>query len=99
MILGCLFAILGAVAPRIALVLLWIFTPAVNLAFGGAWLWPLLGLIFLPFTTLILTLYFRGLPPEIDEAAQVEGASPWRVLKDITIPLALPTGRRHRGRL
>jgi ABC-type glycerol-3-phosphate transport system permease component len=45
----------------------------------------------LPFTTLILTLYFRGLPPEIDEAAQVEGASPWRVLKDITIPLALPS--------
>jgi ABC-type glycerol-3-phosphate transport system permease component len=45
----------------------------------------------LPFTTLILTLYFRGLPPEIDEAAQVEGASPWRVLKDITLPLALPS--------
>jgi multiple sugar transport system permease protein len=45
----------------------------------------------LPFTTLVLTLYFRGLPPEIDEAAQVEGASPWRVLKDITLPLALPS--------
>ena len=44
----------------------------------------------LPFTTLVLTLAFRGLPPEIDEAAQVEGASPWRILKDITVPLALP---------
>jgi len=44
----------------------------------------------LPFTVLVLTLAFRGLPPEIDEAAQVEGASPWRVLRDITLPLALP---------
>jgi ABC-type glycerol-3-phosphate transport system permease component len=45
----------------------------------------------LPFTTLILTLYFRGIPIEIDEAAQLEGASPWRILNDIGIPLALPS--------
>jgi ABC-type glycerol-3-phosphate transport system permease component len=45
----------------------------------------------LPFTTLVLTLYFRGLPDEIDEAARVEGASSWRILKDIAIPLALPS--------
>ena len=45
----------------------------------------------LPFTTLVLTLYFRSIPIEIDEAAQLEGASPWRILKDIGIPLALPS--------
>jgi multiple sugar transport system permease protein len=45
----------------------------------------------LPFTTLVLTLYFKGIPPEIDEAAQLEGASPWRVLLDITVPLSLPS--------
>jgi ABC-type glycerol-3-phosphate transport system permease component len=45
----------------------------------------------LPFTTLVLTLYFRSIPLEIDEAAQLEGASPWRILKDIGIPLALPS--------
>ncbi|CAN5673242.1 carbohydrate ABC transporter permease [soil metagenome] len=45
----------------------------------------------LPFTTLVLTLYFRGIPIEIDEAAQLEGASPLRILKDIGIPLALPS--------
>ena len=48
-------------------------------------------MLTLPFTTLVLTLYFRGLPEEIDEAARVEGASPWRILKDIAIPLALPS--------
>ena len=45
----------------------------------------------LPFTTLVLTLYFRGVPVEIDEAAQLEGASPWRVLWDIVLPLSLPS--------
>jgi len=45
----------------------------------------------LPFTILVLTLYFRGLPEEIDEAAQLEGASHWRILRDIGIPLALPS--------
>ncbi|MGD9710646.1 MAG: carbohydrate ABC transporter permease [Thermomicrobiales bacterium] len=45
----------------------------------------------LPFTTLVLTLYFRSIPVEIDEAAQLEGASPWRILRDIGIPLALPS--------
>ena len=33
----------------------------------------------LPFTTLVLTPYFRGLPDEVDEAARVEGASSWRI--------------------
>jgi multiple sugar transport system permease protein len=56
--------------------------------------WALIAIysvLTLPFTTLVLTLYFKGLPVEIDESAQVEGASPWRVLKDITIPLSLPS--------
>ena len=63
--------------------------------FGGInTYWALIAIysvLTLPFTTLVLTLYFRGLPEEIDEAARVEGASPWRILKDITIPLALPS--------
>jgi len=55
--------------------------------------WALIAIysvLTLPFTTLVLTLHFRALPPEIDEAAQLEGASPWRILRDITIPLSLP---------
>ena len=63
--------------------------------FGGInTYWALIviySVLTLPFTTLVLTLYFRGLPEEIDEAARVEGASPWRILKDIAIPLALPS--------
>jgi hypothetical protein len=56
--MGCLFALLAGFAPRIALVLVWIFTNLVDRAFTG-FLLPLLGLIFLPFTTLIYVLAYR----------------------------------------
>ncbi len=45
----------------------------------------------LPFTVLILTLYFRGIPEEIEEAAQLDGCGPFQTLFRITIPLALPS--------
>jgi multiple sugar transport system permease protein len=56
--------------------------------------WALIAIysvLTVPFTTLILTLYFKNIPQEIDEAAQLEGASPLRVLWDITVPLSLPS--------
>ncbi|MGH3321972.1 MAG: carbohydrate ABC transporter permease [Streptosporangiaceae bacterium] len=45
----------------------------------------------LPFAVLILTLYFRGIPKEIDEAARVEGAGPLKNLWYVTLPLSLPS--------
>lgn len=50
--MGCLFAILGGLFPRVALVLLWIFTNDVDRAYDS-FILPLLGLIFLPLTTLV----------------------------------------------
>jgi hypothetical protein len=52
MCLGCLFAGLAATFPRVALLIMWIFTDWVNIAFDN-WIVPLLGLIFLPFATLM----------------------------------------------
>jgi multiple sugar transport system permease protein len=45
----------------------------------------------LPFTTLILTLYFRGVPREIEEAAEIDGCSIFQTLLRVTVPLALPS--------
>jgi hypothetical protein len=47
----CLIAFGGLFAPRIAIVLLWLFTGYLQRAFDS-FLWPLLGFIFLPTTTL-----------------------------------------------
>jgi hypothetical protein len=53
--MGCLFALLAGFAPRIALLLVWIFTTLVDRAFSG-FIVPLLGLIFLPYATLFYVL-------------------------------------------
>ena len=34
--------------------------------------------------------YFRGLPPELEEAGLMDGLSRWQVISKITMPLALP---------
>jgi hypothetical protein len=48
--MGCLFAVFAGLFPRAADIILWIARPQLFLApFGGAWFWPLLGIIFLPF--------------------------------------------------
>lgn len=44
-----------------------------------------------PVFNLILVInFFRGLPKELEEAALVDGAGPWRTLIQIYIPLAQP---------
>jgi hypothetical protein len=53
---GCLFALLVVLSPRVALLMLWLFTPLVHTAFGDSWLWPLLGLLFVPSATLMYVL-------------------------------------------
>jgi len=53
--MGCLFAMFAGFFPRIALVVIWIATDLVDRAFS-TWVIPLLGLIFLPFTTLIYAI-------------------------------------------
>ena len=53
----CLFAILAGLFPRVAYAIYWIARPnIVSTVFGGTLLWPLLGLVFVPFTTLIYTI-------------------------------------------
>ena len=53
----CLFALMAGFFPRLAAIFLWLARPAMfSAAFGGSWLWPLLGVIFLPFTTLMYVI-------------------------------------------
>ncbi len=45
-------------------------------------------ILTLPFTVLILSVFFRGVPVEIEEAARVDGASPFATFWRITLPLS-----------
>ena len=50
----CCFAIFAGMFPRLGTLFIWLARPAMfSAAFGGSWLWPILGIIFLPFTTLM----------------------------------------------
>ncbi|MGC8669217.1 MAG: carbohydrate ABC transporter permease [Chthonomonadales bacterium] len=44
----------------------------------------------LPFTVFVLTAFFRSLPGELREAALMDGASEWYVLRAVMMPLAKP---------
>ncbi len=54
------------------------------------------GLVFsytiftLPFTVWVLTTFMRDLPVEIEEAAIVDGASPWVIISQVFMPLLWP---------
>ena len=54
--MGCLFVLITLLSPRLGIIILWAFTDYVARAFGDSWFWPLLGLIFLPWTTLMFLL-------------------------------------------
>jgi multiple sugar transport system permease protein len=44
----------------------------------------------LPFSTWVMVTYLRGLPRELEEAARIDGASSWRILTRIIVPLSWP---------
>lgn len=44
----------------------------------------------LPFTVWVLTTFMRDLPVEIEEAAIVDGATPWTIITQIFMPLLWP---------
>jgi trehalose/maltose transport system permease protein len=47
-------------------------------------------LFTLPFTVWLLTTFMRGLPQELEDAAIMDGASPWVIVTHIFIPLMWP---------
>jgi multiple sugar transport system permease protein len=65
----------------------WLFDPALAL--------PSIALVDIwqtaPFCFLILFAGLRAIPPEIYEAARVDGAGPWRRFWTITLPLLAPS--------
>jgi CDP-diglyceride synthetase len=56
--MGCLIGLLAVASPRLALLLVWVFTPWVSRAFDTL-LVPLIGFVVAPFTTLIYVLVWR----------------------------------------
>ena len=59
--------------------------------FNTPWAMILSYVIFtLPFTVWVLTTFMRDLPVEIEEAAIVDGATPWIIITKVFLPLLWP---------
>ncbi len=56
LLFGCLLAFGAAFAPRVILILAWIFGRRWDLVWDGNWILPLLGIIALPYTTIMYLL-------------------------------------------
>lgn len=56
----CLFALFAGAFPRLGTLFIWLARPAYfDAVWGGSWFWPILGIIFLPFTSLMYVLMWR----------------------------------------
>jgi hypothetical protein len=69
-LLGCLLAFSAAVAPRLVLILAWIFSDRWHAVWQGDFVMPLLGIIFLPYTTI---MYLLAWSPAIAGGGNIEG--------------------------
>ncbi len=47
-------------------------------------------ILTLPFTTWVLTAFMREMPEELEEAAIVDGAPPWRIVVSVFLPIMGP---------
>ncbi|HEX6293458.1 MAG TPA: carbohydrate ABC transporter permease [Herpetosiphonaceae bacterium] len=67
-----------------------------NMPGGGAqgWFNTYQGLIvpgaITAFSVFFMRQYFLGIPRDLDEAATIDGASPWQVFRHVALPLARP---------
>ena len=60
--MGCLFVMFAAFFPRLAVLFIWLARPAFFEAALGSALVALLGILFLPFTTLMYVLLWTPQP-------------------------------------
>ena len=95
---GVILMIILAVSmfPQIA-VLAGLFELIRSVKFGGFQLYNSLPAVMfaymiftLPFTVWVLTTFMRDIPIEIEEAAIVDGASPWVIIRRVFMPLMGP---------
>jgi multiple sugar transport system permease protein len=74
-------------AVMIPVMIMWAYLNMIDTWWGLALIY---GIVTLPFSFWLMKAYFDELPREIEEAAFVEGCSPWRTFTRITLPIVKP---------
>ena len=86
-----IFFILGLTIPFEALIIPLYYEVQALGILNTQWavIFPLIGL-YMPFSVVWMRAHFVGVPPELSEAARVDGASRWQEFRSIQLPLARP---------
>ena len=71
-------------AVLIPVMIMWAFFGMIDTWWGLSLIY---GIVTLPFAFLLMMTFFDEVPREIEEAALVEGCSPWRVFYRVTLPM------------
>lgn len=86
------FVLFSRLIPTVALAIpYYLIVQSAGLLNNPVSLIAIYAVLTLPFTVLLLTLHFRSVPEEVEESAQVEGASNLQIMLHITLPLSLPS--------
>jgi len=91
-IVGFAWSVLLGRAAGISNILVWLGAMDEAQAYQPSFVAVLLGLCYIAFPYCILTLYpqLTRLDPEVTEAAQTMGASPWRTFWTVVVPIGRP---------
>jgi raffinose/stachyose/melibiose transport system permease protein len=86
-----IFFVLGLTIPFEALIIPLYYQAQAMGTLNTQWaiIFPLIGL-FMPFSVFWMRAHFVNVPPELSEAARVDGASIWQEFRRIQLPLATP---------
>jgi len=66
------------------------YTIMVNLHLLDSYLGLIVPAAFSAFGTFLMRQFMLTIPPALDEAAQIDGATPWRIFWEVILPLARP---------
>lgn len=86
-----IFFVLGLTIPFEALIIPLYYQAQAMGTLNTQWaiIFPLIGL-FMPFSVFWMRAHFVNVPPELSEAARVDGANIWQEFRRIQLPLARP---------
>lgn len=74
-------------AVMIPVMIMWAYLDLIDSWWGLALIY---GITTLPFAFWLMLTFFDEVPVELEEAALIEGATPWRVFARVTLPLVKP---------
>ena len=71
-------------AVMIPVMIMWAYLKLIDTWWGLSLIY---GIVTLPFAFWLMMTFFDDVPREIEEAALVEGCTPWRVFRRVTLPM------------